>query len=281
MNTRDDNREKNIYYYETENDTDDDGDTRTVVSSDNDTIGSENYMEDFDNKSERDFTEDIVIPDENGAMEEVSDDMLFDMSDEKEIPDNLTNSQEELYNSSLLIQYQQDENGKLSMPYGIYNECRKTLDGNSVCSQTELTNDKDAMDTKEDVIDTPEAVLDVPEAVLDVPEAVLDVPEAVIDTPEAVLDAPEAVLDVPEAVLDVKDIAVLAIDEKQKSSDLEYTPQKGNDIRRRDRRTAKKTSRKKFNYTKKRRGEIHIDVSKKRGSRNKRRNSKKKMTRRK
>jgi hypothetical protein len=167
MNSGDVNREKNSYYYETENDTEDDDDIRSIISSDN-------YIEDFDNKSEKDFIQDIIISDglsptisdKKDTLEELSDDVLFDMNDEKDVISNGYNKpsklndivyeivnddenkipEEEIYNSSLLIQYQVDDNGEVSIPYGIYNECQSTNDGNSFCNQKELTNYKSVME---------------------------------------------------------------------------------------------------------------------------------------
>jgi len=267
MSSSDDNREKNSYYYETENETDDDGDTRSIISS-------ENYIEDFDNKSERD------------TMKEVSDDMLFDITDEtdrtsniieneveSEIPVNFSDPeppQEELYDSSLLIQYNQNEDGKISIPYGIYNECRKTSDGNSVCKQTELTNDTGIMDECiiNDINNEDAKECDVTEDVAN-DENVMD---------ENVMDENVTRMSVSDNV--INDIVG---NEKNVLVGLEDIPKENEVTRRRGRKTEKKKKRnsyKKFNYTKKGRSEVHHNSFKKKGSRNKRKISKKKVSRR-
>ena len=157
MNSESDKKGRRIYDDETE---DDDDDTRSIISTDSEaskntitTDNSDTYIEDFDNKSEKEFTQD--------KLEDVTDDMLFNMDDENTEPDEpndvdvIDNSKEEEKEedkpeiqeisdtSSLLIQYDSDTNGELSIPYGIYKECHKTQDGNSFCLEKELTNNTD------------------------------------------------------------------------------------------------------------------------------------------
>ena len=84
MNSESDKKGRIIYDDETEDD--DDDDTRSIISNDSDTSkntittdNSDTYIEDFDNKSEKEFTQD--------KLEDVTDDMLFNMDDENTEPD--------------------------------------------------------------------------------------------------------------------------------------------------------------------------------------------------
>ena len=124
MNSESDKKGRRIYDDETE---DDDDDTRSIISTDSEaskntitTDNSDTYIEDFDNKSEKEFTQD--------KLEDVTDDMLFNMDDENTEPDEpndvdvIDNSKKEENiepetqeisdNSSLLIHYDLDNNLK-------------------------------------------------------------------------------------------------------------------------------------------------------------------------
>ena len=157
MNLERDKINKRLYDEETEDDDDeeteeDDDDSRSIISNDSNsskntitTVNTDTYLEDFDNKSEKDNTHD--------NLEDITDDILFNMNDNPDVIDNSKEDEETVEpksftnpeiqeisdNSSLSIQYKLDNNNQLSIPYGIYKECH-TEDCKSFCLEKELTN---------------------------------------------------------------------------------------------------------------------------------------------
>ena len=291
---------KKIYYDETEDESEYDDDTRSSMSAD-----SENYMEDFDNKSE-------TSPD---IMEELDDDMLFKMSDENDVISNGDNKssilkdepetvkddepetvkddepetvkeddehndntdileelpnnseKETIINSSLMMQYQIDKDGELSMPFGIYKEC-KSDDGNSVCIQTELSNN----DKIENIIEEK------------LPEAETNVKDEKDNDNDDRIDKKDIMV-LSEIIEDMKKSD--GIDKKSEDGEIDKISEiiedmnksdeihEGNIVTKKKMKGTKKNSYKRFNYTKKK----NVKNGKKK-SRNKRRILSKKFTRR-
>ena len=255
-------------------DTDDDDDTRSEVSTDsitskdtNTTHSSENYTEDFDNKSEKEV--------ENEPMEEVTDEMLFNTTPEPEkedieIEDTNDNNEEEKdvevidnspivdAESSLLIQYEMEDNNTptLSIPYGIYKECYTNEDGKSVCKETDLSN----------IIDEPEIVppVELNERTNSYIEEEVVEPDVVNKVIEEEVVEPDVVNKVIEEEVIEPDVVNKVIEEEVDEEE------KINPIKRKVQGTKKKHHTRKFLHTKKKRGYGRYGVSKKKMTRNKR-----------
>lgn len=284
MNLEGDKKERKIYDDETE---DDDDDTRSIISTDSEaskntitTDNSDTYIEDFDNKSEKDVTDD--------KLEDITNDNLFNIydetvePDESDIDDVIDNStedepetQEISDNSSLLIQYDLDNNGELSIPYGIYKECHKTEDGNSFCKQTELTND-----TVDEIVnenDNEKTDKDDAEIVKDDVEIAKDDVDIAKDDVEEETKKEEVNELFDEIINDIKKNNTEEERSKEYIAD-KYEPM----VKKKSKGTKKKSNKhKRFDYTKKKSIIKHrmSDGSKKKGSRNKKRNVAGKNTR--
>jgi len=114
----------------------------TSQSSDNIHYDFDNELSDIDNEDEKNDVENM--------MEDVkiNNNDVIEKKEVRNIVEDTDNNTPEIYKqaTAMAIEYNIDNSGKVSIPYGIFMECKKTPDGPIVCVKRDITTIPDIVD---------------------------------------------------------------------------------------------------------------------------------------